>query len=127
MRFAGVSACSGVMMSFWRRIGAAPSIRRRVRWSPLVTTASPIRMRSPAFSSTFSAIVSLPPPSRAANQADARVEKETGGARPPPFPLFGDPLGLAEQTQHVAVGLRRKRQRSRRQLLAGLQREQVGA
>src|SRR5450759_3478774 len=34
---------------------------------------------------------------------------------------------LAEQPQHVLVGLRSERQRGGRQLLAGLQREQVGA
>src|SRR5664280_1358536 len=33
---------------------------------------------------------------------------------------------LAEQPQHVLVGLRSERQRGGRQLLAGLQREQVG-
>src|SRR5664279_789614 len=34
---------------------------------------------------------------------------------------------LAEQPQHVLVGLRSERQRGGRQLLAGLQRKQVGA
>jgi hypothetical protein len=47
------------MISRSRRIGALPSTRKRVRWSPLVITLSPIRMRSPGFSSTFSAMTDL--------------------------------------------------------------------
>ena len=46
----------GVRMSFSRRIGALPSISKRVRWSWLVMTHSPIRMRSLGLSSTFSAM-----------------------------------------------------------------------
>lgn len=59
MRLAGVLAASAVMMSFSRRIGASPSMSRRVRWSSLVMTQSPIRMRSRGFSSTFRAIGAL--------------------------------------------------------------------
>src|SRR6185437_170110 len=40
-------------MSFSRRIGASPSMMRRVRWSSLVMTLSPTMMRSPAFNSTL--------------------------------------------------------------------------
>ena len=43
-----------------------------------------------------------------------------------PLRRFGLPL-LPEQPQHVLVGLRGQRQRGGRQLLAGLQGEQVGA
>src|SRR5262245_35125054 len=56
MRFAGVVASRGVMMSFSRRIGTCPSIKRRVRWSSLVTTQSPMMIRSRGLSSTLSAI-----------------------------------------------------------------------
>src|SRR5437016_5066660 len=44
------------MMSFSRRIGTVPSMSSRVRWSALVTTQSPSRMRSPGLSSTFNAM-----------------------------------------------------------------------
>jgi hypothetical protein len=53
MRLAGLSAVSGVRMSFSRRIGALPSMKRRVRWSALVTTQLPMISFSPGFSSTF--------------------------------------------------------------------------
>jgi hypothetical protein len=46
---------AGVMMCFSRRIGAVPSIERRVREPWLVTTQSPIMMRSSGLSLIFSA------------------------------------------------------------------------
>src|SRR3954447_299250 len=126
MRLAGVLARSAVMMSFSRRIGAEPSINKRVRCSLLVTTVSPIRIRSPGFSSTLSAMTS--PPSFPSAESTARnVRKENGGAQAPPSRLDLACRGLTEEAEHCLVGLSRQRQRCRRQRLAGLQGEQVGA
>src|SRR5436305_7745723 len=84
-------------------------------------------MRSPGLSSTFNAIVASSRNSPSPNQADPTIENENGGAQAPPFPLLRVGSGLAEQAQHVPVRLGGKRQGGRRELLAGLQREQVGA
>ncbi|MNT78068.1 hypothetical protein D3C72_2172660 [compost metagenome] len=56
MRLAGVLAVSAVRMSFSRRMGARPSMKRRVRWSELVMMQLPTSSFSPGFSSTLSAI-----------------------------------------------------------------------
>ncbi|MNL70740.1 hypothetical protein D3C87_1957880 [compost metagenome] len=56
MRRAGVLAVSDVMMSFSRKIGALPSMNRRVRWSELVMMQLPTSSFSPGFNSTLSAI-----------------------------------------------------------------------
>src|SRR6185437_3518687 len=51
----------------------------------------------------------------------------SGGAGAPPLRFEPNRFRLLEQAQYVLVGLRGDRQRRGRQLLAGLQREKVGA
>src|SRR5688500_6786858 len=88
-------------MSRSRRIGASPSITKRARASPLRMTAVPTTIRSPGLSSTFSDM----------------------GVRPPRALL----PALAEQPQHRLARLRSERERRLRELLAGVEGEQVGA
>src|SRR5262245_17718244 len=137
MRFAGVVASLGVMMSFSRRIGTCPSIKRRVRWSSLVTTQSPMMIRSRGLSSTFSAIRSVLASPDSLYRAPGLVNETLSGGSycfpplvtpdvPNAYPRNTDPY-LAKQPQHRLIGLRGERQRRGRKLLAGLQRQHVGA
>src|SRR5262247_1520907 len=125
MRFAGESARSGVMMSRSRRIGAVPWMNSRVRWSSLVTTLSPMMIRSPGLSSTLSAMtVSVPTCWRPCFRTI--VNKRYTARRPDAVRLRArGNFPSAEQPQHVLVGLRGEREGSRGQRLAGLQREQA--
>src|ERR1700704_2491975 len=125
MRLAGVFAVSPVRMSFSRRIGVSPSISRRVRWSVLVTTQSPIMTRSPGFSSTLRAMTaSLSGLSRS-------FRKTVNGAlrleRAAPVSTWTGDDRLTEQLEDRLVRLRRQRQGRDRQLLPGLQGQHVGA
>src|SRR5919112_1974949 len=91
-------------MSFSRRIGASPSMKKRVRCSPLRMTALPMMIRSFGLSSTLRAMW---------------VHSLDG--------LSGcDGSWLSEEAQHRLVGLRGERQGLRRELLPGLQRQEVG-
>src|SRR5262245_15455721 len=102
---------------------------RRVRWSPLVITLSPMMMRSPGFSSTLRPILA------SANQCElareswrqsaplASKRKRRGIAAPP---SSSNSTNLAEQAQHLLVRLRGERQGNDRELLTGLQRRHVG-
>src|SRR5262245_22557202 len=105
------------MMSFSRRIGISPSMIRRVRWLPLVTTDSPRIMRSPGFNSTFKPINFSPSQQRASR------------AKPPQLQVTKskDTRTLAEQLEYRLVGLIRKRQGGCRKRLPSLQSQQVGA
>src|ERR1041385_8768979 len=63
----------------------------------------------------------------AANRRNRRpVPKQNGGACAPPFAIWRFVKGSAEQPEHGLAGLGGERQGGGRELLPGLQREQVG-
>src|SRR5438034_2986326 len=123
MRFGGVSARSGVRMSFSRRIGVWPSMTSRVRWSALVTMQSPTMMRSPGFSSTFSAMTVSAPFAWTGMIADDGWQNVNANGGPRAAVRGPEKWRVlpAEQAQHVAVALHGKRQGRGRELLTSLQ------
>src|SRR3954451_23494915 len=89
-------------MCFSRRIGASPSMWKRVRLARLRMRAVPTMIRSPGLSSTFRVMAPHPP--------------LTNGRRRSP-----------EQPQDGLIGLRRERERRLRELLARVEGEEVCA
>src|SRR5439155_16307096 len=96
-------------MSFSRRIGAAPSIKKWARVSELVMTLSPIMIRSNGFNSTFSAIAS----SLANRRSAARVSGNSYTNHHEQYPNIRmqnciKKKAFASSTEQVSGGVRRR-------------------